>query len=162
MIEYKLKLIKFVTVKDKFRWFFFIFWLKRLVSYAFASGIARRDKCRSYVNTRSRRARERCRALGTGNARLTRAGPRGCWSAATRSSRRWRSGPRQLAWWHLWMISSSSTLFQAACVTDGSYDKTTGAFRSLERKTRPFARAGRVLSCRPALSSSARARRRET
>jgi len=40
----------------------------------------------------------------------------------------------------------------------GSYDKTS-AFRSLE--TTPF-RGPRVLSCRPALSSSARARRRET
>jgi len=40
----------------------------------------------------------------------------------------------------------------------GSYDKTS-AFRSLE--TTPF-RGPRVLSCRPALSSSGRARRQET
>lgn len=142
---------------------FLILWLKRLVSYAFASDIDETSVARTWTRDWDASShRVIVAALGSGNRGWPARNPRGCRSPATRSSRRWRSGPCQLAWWHLWMISSSSTLFQAACVTDGSYDKTTGAFRSLERKTRPFTRAGRVLSCRPALSSSGRARRRET
>lgn len=71
----------------------------------------------------------------------------------------------QLAWWHLWMISSSSIQFQAACVTDanqraaGSYDKTQPTPFALWKDAlsqTTFYRADPA-----ALSSSGRARRRE-
>lgn len=54
--------------------------------------------------------------LGTGDCSWFVQDPRACQSATRSSGDDDRA--HQLAWWHLWMISSSSTQFQAACVTD--------------------------------------------